>query len=82
MNYLTLKEFKALFDTLGIKYTVEPYNHTVVGAAGGETAICIPDPNHRGAEVRLCFLADGSIYDYIHNDWKEEDDQDSEASQV
>lgn len=78
MNYLTLNEFKATFDTLGIKYTLEPYNHTTGGnytkfgkGEPCEMCICIPDPNHDGAEVRLCFLEDGSIFDYIHNNWRE-----------
>lgn len=84
MNYLTLKEFKAMFDTLGVKYTVEPYHHTMLIADNYErfvcgepceVCICIPDPDptHHGGEVRLCFLSDGSIWDYIHNDWREPD---------
>jgi hypothetical protein len=80
MKYLTLKEFKQLFDILGIKYTVEPYNHTTGNAHRNfiegkpcETCLCIPDPQHPYSELRPCFLEDGLIYDYIHNDWREPD---------
>ena len=38
-----------------------------------ETCLAIDDPNHPYAEVRLYFLTDGSIWDYIHNDWWEPD---------
>ena len=80
MRYLTLKEFKAMFDTLRIKYEVRPHNHTTGNnyskfdrGEPSETVIAIADPNHPYSEVRLCFLDDGSIYDYIHNDWREPD---------
>jgi len=80
MNYLTLKEFKKFFDTLGIKYEVGPCNNTTSNNYNKfdrgepcETCLAIDDPNHPYAEVRLHFLTDGSIWDYIHNDWREPD---------
>ena len=64
MKHLTLKEFKAMFDTLGIKYEVRPHNHTTGNNYSKfdrgepcETVIAIADPNHPYSEVRLCFLA-------------------------